>query len=96
MSEELSEIALTLFVGLIMAAVSVAVVLIYRLVRRKPLLPINEDRIKSPLPLYLAIILFGGSSIISFLIGKLYYGSISLLIFLVFVFSLVAYKKGKI
>ncbi len=68
----------------------------WRRLKKKPLLPIKDEKIESPKVLYFGLLLFGGFSLASFLKDKLYYGFAILIIFIVCLIGLIAHNKGKI
>lgn len=97
MPNEFYELIEVLGSGLIIGVIFVVPVVIWRLIRRKPILPYKQpERMESSIPIFTGILMFGGFCLGSFLTGKIYFGSAFFILFLAFVFPLIAYKKGKI
>jgi hypothetical protein len=95
MPEELYKLVVGLGLSLIVSFIIVVPVIIWRILKRKPLLPKGE-KMESPTPFYIGIILFGGLALASFLTSTPYFGTALLLMSLACVFGLIAFKKGKI
>jgi hypothetical protein len=93
--EELFKLIVGLGLSLIVSLIIIVPVIIWRILRRKPILPKGE-KFESPAPFYIGIILFGGFALAAFLTSMPYFGSAILLMLLAFVIGLIAYKKGKI
>jgi hypothetical protein len=96
MPEEIIRLFAIVCLSLIISAVFVAIGLIWRLIRKKPLLP-KKSKIESPLQIYVVIagiIFCGGLSLATFLNGLPYFGFTFLLMMLGFIAFVVAYKKG--
>jgi len=96
MPEDLLKLIVVVGLSLIVSFIIVTVMLIWRLFKRKPLLPIKDEKIQSPAPFYIGILLSGGFSLVAFLINKPYFGSAILLMLIICIFGLIAYKKGRI
>jgi hypothetical protein len=70
-------------------------ILLWRIIRRRPLLQIKKDeRIESPGMFYVGIILFGISSLGGFLTGRAYSGIFLFLMLISSILGLIAQKKG--
>lgn len=95
MPEELAKLIAGLGLSLLVSFIIVVPVLIWRRLKRKPLLP-KSKKIESPTIFYFGIILFGGFALASFLTGSPYFGTAFLLMLFGFACCLMAYKKGKI
>jgi hypothetical protein len=82
--------------GLIIGVVFVVPVIIWRLIRRKPLLPYRGEKIESSIPLFLELFICGGFCLVSLFMNKPYSGLVFFLFFLAFGLALFYYKKGKL
>jgi hypothetical protein len=68
LSEQLGDLVLTLFLAVVMGVAYLLVVLLWRTIRKRPLLPIAErTKIDSPRILYVGIGLFGVPGLAVFL-----------------------------
>jgi len=92
--EELFKLLIIIGLSLLVSLVFIAPVIIWRAIRRKPLFP-KGKKIESAKIFYFGIILFGVFASILFYTGKPYFGSAILLVFLVFIIGLIAFKKTK-
>ena len=93
MPEELFKLLVIIGLSLAVGLLIVLPIIVWRAIRREPLLP-KGKKIKSSRILYFGAILFGGFAIISFFIGRPYFGSAFLLMLFAYVFGLV-YKHNK-
>ena len=68
LSEQLGDLVLALFLAVVMGVAYLLVVLLWRTIRRRPLLPIAErTKIDSPRILYVGIVVFGVARLAAFL-----------------------------
>ena len=95
MPEELIMLIVIVGLSLIVSFVIVVPVLIWRLLKRKPLLP-KSEKLESPALFYVGILFFAGFAIAAFFTSMPYFGSAFVLMLLACICCLIAYRKGKI
>lgn len=93
MPEELFKLLAGLGLSLILSAIIIVPVIIWRVIRRKPILPKGE-KIESPTLFYIGITVFCGFALLAFIINMPYFGSAIMLMLLAFVCGLIAFKRG--
>jgi len=95
MTEDFYKLIGVLCVSVLVGFIIIIPTLIYRLLKRKQLIP-EAEKIESPMLFYIGIIFCCVLSISAFLKGMPYVGSAIILILLIDICMLVAYKKGKL
>jgi len=93
MPEELSKFLVVIGLSLAVSAVIIIPIILWRLIRRKPLVS-NRTKLNSPNVFYFGIVFFGGFAILSFFTGRPYFGSAILMFMVLFIWGLIAYKRG--
>jgi hypothetical protein len=95
MHETLSDFLFSTSRDMFSALICVVSILLWRIIRRKPLLQINKDeRIESPAMFYVGIMILGTSSLYSFITGRPYSGIFLFLMLIFCILGLIAQKKG--
>jgi hypothetical protein len=95
MNETLSDFIFSTVIYLFLGLIGAVSILLWRIIRRRPLLQIKKDeRIESPGMFYVGIILFGISSLGGFLTGRPYSGIFLFLMLISSILGLIAQKKG--
>ena len=90
---ELSELLSIVIFSLLLSFCIIIPIIIWRLIRRRPVVPKNE-KLKSPSMLYAGIVLFGGFVVVSFIINRPYFGSAFTIFMTAYVIGLLADRKG--
>lgn len=91
--EELSDFLLTLSIGLLGALVICVPAIVWRLVRRRRIVP-QPRTLNSPGLFYAGIALFGTLAIMSFAMNRPLFGSFLSLGFALSVLGLIAFRRG--
>ncbi len=91
--EELSDFLLTMSIGLFGALVVCVAIMLWRLVRRRPIVP-QARTLNSPGLFYAGIALFGALAIMSFAMKRPLFGSFLSLGFALSVLGLIAFRRG--
>jgi len=85
-------LALTAF-SIVLSIIYVTPVIIWRLVRRKPIIH-KAEKLKSPNIFFIGVALFGGFGLFSFIYGMPYFGTAFFVFMIAYVIGLIAYRKG--
>lgn len=93
MSQELYFLLLAIGVGVTVGLAFLIPNILWRLIKKKPIFP-KSKKLESPKILYAGIAFFGGFAIFSFFDGFSIIASTFLLLMLVYVWYLIAYKKA--
>jgi hypothetical protein len=95
MNETLSDFIFFIDIHWLSGIIGAVSILLWRIIRRRPLLQINKDeKIKSPAMFYVGIILFGTFSLDSFITGSPYSGIFLFLMLISCILIIIAQKKG--
>ena len=93
MPEELFKIIIILGLSLIVSIILVLPVVVWRMIKRRPLVP-EGSKIESPAIFYVGTVLLGGLAIIAFIYKMKYFGALFLIMLLIPISGIVAFKKG--
>jgi len=91
--EELGDFLLTLSIGLLGALVICVPAIVWRLIRRRPIVPRGRTR-NSPGVFYAGIAVFGALAIMSFVMNRPLFGSFLSLGLALSVLGLIAFRRG--
>jgi len=93
MPEELFKLLIVMGLSLAVSLAITVPIILWRLIRRKPIPP-KGKRLNSPNVFYAGIVLFGSFAALSFFTERPYFGSAILLGMVLFIWGLIAYKRG--
>ena len=93
MPEELLKLLVTIGLSLAFSILIIAPVIIWRIVRKKPIIP-KGYKFESPKIFYAGILVFGIFSVLSFLTGTPYHGIVLFIFMSLYIIGLIAYNKG--